>query len=104
MIVTTTPTIEGKRITQYCGIVVGEAILGANVIRDLFAGVTDILGGRSAAYEEELAKARETALREMQERASATGANAVVGVDLDYEVINNMLMVSASGTAVVVQS
>ncbi|MEM1278023.1 MAG: heavy metal-binding domain-containing protein [Pseudomonadota bacterium] len=104
MIVTTTPTIEGRRITQYCGIVVGEAILGANVIRDLFAGVTDILGGRSSAYEEELGKARETALSEMQERAAATGANAVVGVDLDYEVINNMLMVSASGTAVVVQS
>ncbi|MEM9046542.1 MAG: heavy metal-binding domain-containing protein [Pseudomonadota bacterium] len=104
VIVTTTPAIEGKRITQYCGIVVGEAILGANVIRDLFAGVTDILGGRSSAYEEELGKARETALREMQERAQATGANAVVGVDLDYEVINNMLMVSASGTAVVVQS
>ncbi|MEM8793118.1 MAG: heavy metal-binding domain-containing protein [Pseudomonadota bacterium] len=104
MIVTTTPSIEGKRITQYCGIVVGEAILGANVIRDLFAGVTDILGGRSSAYEEELGKARETALAEMQERAAAAGANAVVGVDLDYEVINNMLMVSASGTAVVIMS
>ncbi len=102
MIVTTTPSIEGQSIGAYHGIVVGEAILGANVIRDLFASVTDILGGRSGAYEEELAKARKTALDEMQERASALGANAVVGVDLDYEVINNMLMVSASGTAVTV--
>ena len=80
---------------------VGEAILGANVIRDLFAGITDIIGGRSNAYEEELAKARTTALQEMEERAPA-GTNAIVGVDLDYEVINNMLMVSASGTAVTV--
>ncbi|MEL7100005.1 MAG: heavy metal-binding domain-containing protein [Pseudomonadota bacterium] len=100
MIVTTTPSVEGKPITDYRGIVVGEAILGANVIRDVFAGITDILGGRSGAYEEELAKARTTALQEMEERAAALGANAVVGVDLDYEVINNMLMVSASGTAV----
>ncbi|MEO0389917.1 MAG: heavy metal-binding domain-containing protein [Pseudomonadota bacterium] len=102
MITTTTPSIEGHPITAYKGIVVGEAILGANIIRDLFANVTDILGGRSGAYEEELAKARETALAEMEERAAAQGANAVVGVDLDYEVINNMLMVSASGTAVVI--
>ncbi|TNF63341.1 MAG: heavy metal-binding domain-containing protein [Rhodobacteraceae bacterium] len=101
MIVTTTPGIEGRRITAYKGIVVGEAILGANVIRDLFAGITDILGGRSGAYEQELGKARATALAEMEERAAALGATAVVGVDLDYEVINNMLMVSASGTAVV---
>ncbi|MEM6622610.1 MAG: heavy metal-binding domain-containing protein [Pseudomonadota bacterium] len=100
MIVTTTPSIEGRAIAQYHGIVVGEAILGANVFKDIFAGITDILGGRSGAYEEEMAKARETALQEMQERAAAMGANAVVGVDLDYEVINNMLMVSASGTAV----
>ncbi|MEM0987547.1 MAG: heavy metal-binding domain-containing protein [Pseudomonadota bacterium] len=100
MIVTTTPSIEGRSIAQYHGIVVGEAILGANVFKDIFAGITDILGGRSGAYEEEMAKARETALQEMQERAGAMGANAVVGVDLDYEVINNMLMVSASGTAV----
>lgn len=104
MIVTTTPSIEGQKITQYHGIVVGEAILGANVVRDLFAGITDILGGRSGAYEEEMAKARETALAEMQERATAFGANAIVGVDLDYEVINNMLMVSASGTAVTVSA
>ena len=102
MIVTTTPSVEGRSITNYHGIVVGEAILGANVIRDMFAGITDILGGRSGAYEQELAKARVTALDEMEERARALGATAVVGVDLDYEVINNMLMVSASGTAVIV--
>ena len=102
MIVTTTPAIEGKSITAYHGIVVGEAILGANVFRDLFAGITDIIGGRSGAYEQELGKAREIALGELEERAAAKGANAVVGVDLDYEVINNMLMVSASGTAVTV--
>ena len=102
MIVTTTPSVEGRRITNYHGIVVGEAILGANVVRDLFAGITDILGGRSGAYEEELAKARTIALRELEERAGQAGGNAVVGVDLDYEVVNNMLMVSASGTAVTV--
>ncbi|MFZ9684311.1 MAG: heavy metal-binding domain-containing protein [Gemmobacter sp.] len=100
MIVTTTPSIDGRRITAYRGIVTGEAILGANIFRDLFAGIRDIVGGRSAAYEQELAKARTLALHEMQERAAALGAEAVVGVDLDYEVINNMLMVSASGTAV----
>ncbi|MFN4158372.1 MAG: heavy metal-binding domain-containing protein [Gemmobacter sp.] len=100
MIVTTTPSVEGYSIAEYKGIVTGEAILGANVFRDIFAGITDILGGRSRAYEEELAKARTTALSEMQDRAREAGANAVVGVDLDYEVINNMLMVSASGTAV----
>ncbi len=103
MIVTTTPSVEGKNITSYHGVVVGEAILGANVIRDLFAGITDILGGRSGAYEEELGKARTIALDELEERAAAKGANAVVGVDLDYEVINNMLMVSASGTAVTIE-
>ena len=102
MIVTTTPSIEGKSITAYHGVVVGEAILGANVFRDIFAQITDIVGGRSGAYEEELGKARDIALRELEERAVAKGANAVVGVDLDYEVINNMLMVSASGTAVTV--
>ena len=100
MIVTTTPSIEGRAITGYLGIVTGEAILGANIFRDLFAGIRDIVGGRSAAYEQELGRARETALREMQEKATALGAQAIVGVDLDYEVINNMLMVSASGTAV----
>lgn len=100
MIVTTTGTVEGYEVASYLGIVTGEAILGANVFRDVFAGITDILGGRSGAYEASLGEARETALREMQERAETYGANAVIGVDLDYEVINNMLMVSASGTAV----
>ena len=103
MIVTSTPNVEGQQIAEYKGIVVGEAILGANVFRDIFAGITDIIGGRSGAYEQELGKAREIALSELEERAVAKGANAVVGVDLDYEVINNMLMVSASGTAVVLR-
>jgi len=101
MIVTTTPSVEGRKITDYKGIVVGEAILGANVFRDVFAAITDIVGGRSGAYEQEMGKARELALHELEERAAEKGANAVVGVDLDYEVINKMLMVSASGTAVV---
>lgn len=100
MIVTTTPNIEGREIAAYHGIVTGEAIMGANVVRDLFAAVTDIIGGRSGAYEAKLADARETALREMEQRATALGGNAVVGVDLDYEVIGQMLMVSATGTAV----
>lgn len=102
MIVTTTPSIEGKTIKSYHGVVVGEAILGANVFRDIFASITDIVGGRSGAYEASLAEARDTALNELQQRAAQAGANAVVGVDLDYEVINNMLMVSASGTAVTI--
>ena len=100
MIITTTPSVEGRPIASYHGIVVGEAILGANVFRDIFAGITDIIGGRSSAYEQSLGEARQTAIDEMGERARALGADAVVGVDLDYEVINNMLMVSASGTAV----
>ena len=100
MIVTTTPSVEGRAIRDYLGIVTGEAILGANIFRDLFAGIRDIVGGRSAAYEQELAKARRTALEEMEAEAARRGADAVVGVDLDYEVINNMLMVTASGTAV----
>ncbi|MCF8486215.1 MAG: YbjQ family protein [Rhodobacteraceae bacterium] len=100
MIVTTTHSVEGYQIAAYLGIVTGEAIMGANIVRDLFASVTDIIGGRSGAYESKLADARETALTEMQARAQALGASAVVGVDLDYEVIGNMLMVSASGTAV----
>lgn len=106
MDLTTTPNIEGKRIVKYCGIVTGEAILGANVFKDLFAGVRDIIGGRSATYEKELQKARDIAMQELQERAALLGANAVVGIDLDYEVLgagNGMLMVSASGTAVVTQ-
>ena len=103
MLITTTPSLDGKHITRYLGLVSGEAILGANIFRDLFAGIRDIVGGRSAAYESELRKAKEIALREMQEQATALGANAVVGVDLDYETVGNgtMLMVSASGTAVV---
>lgn len=101
MIVTTTPSIEGRKIQSYLGIVTGEAILGANVFRDFFASITDIVGGRSAAYEQELSKARDIALNEMQERALALGADAVVGVDIDYEVLREgMMMVSASGTAV----
>jgi uncharacterized protein YbjQ (UPF0145 family) len=104
VIITTTPTIEGRQIKGYLGIVTGEAILGANVFKDLFAGIRDIVGGRSATYEAELQRARDIALRELQERAQGLGATAVVGVDLDYEVLgtgNGMLMVSASGTAVV---
>ncbi len=104
MIVTTTPTIEGKTITAYKGIVAGEAIMGANIVRDLFASITDIVGGRSGAYESKLIQARQIALDEMAQHAAQAGANAVVGVDLDYEVIREgMLMVTASGTAVVVQ-
>jgi uncharacterized protein YbjQ (UPF0145 family) len=103
MIVTTTPTLEGRRITRYHGIVTGEAILGANIFRDVFASVRDIVGGRSGAYEKELGRARKTALDEMQAEAERLGADAIVGVDLDYEVINNMLMVAASGTAVTVE-
>ena len=106
MTITTTPGIEGKRITRYCGIVTGEAILGANVFKDLFAGIRDIVGGRSATYEAELQRARDIALTELEQRAGQMGANAIVGVDLDYEVLgsgNGMLMVSASGTAVVVE-
>jgi uncharacterized protein YbjQ (UPF0145 family) len=100
MIVTTTPSVEGRRIAQYHGIVTGEAILGANIFRDLFAAVRDVVGGRSGAYEKELGRARATALAEMEAQAQSFGADAIVGVDLDYEVINNMLMVTASGTAV----
>lgn len=106
MIITTTPSVEGKQITEYLGIVTGEAIMGANVFRDLFAGIRDIVGGRSAAYEKELSKARQIALEEMEAVAAQRGANAVVGVDLDYEVLGvnaGMLMVSASGTAVKVR-
>lgn len=103
MIITTTPSVEGRPITAYKGIVVGEAIMGANIVRDFFANITDIVGGRSGAYESKLQDARETALRELEDRAREVGATAVVGVDLDYEVVgDSMLMVSASGTAVVI--
>jgi len=104
MLLSTTPTIENQNISEYKGIVVGEAILGANIFKDMFAGIRDIVGGRSGAYEKELAKAREIAFTELQQRASELGANAVVGIDVDYEVIGkdgSMLMVSACGTAVV---
>lgn len=106
MLVTTTPTVEGKRITKYFGIVTGEAILGANVFKDVFAGIRDIVGGRSATYERELKRARDMALAELEAQGQQLGANAVVGVDLDYEVLganNGMLMVSASGTAVLAE-
>ncbi len=106
MIFTTTPGIEGKKIVAYKGIVTGEAIMGANLFKDLFAGIRDIVGGRAAVYEEELRKAKTIALQEMRERAEAAGANAVVGIDLDYETVGqggSMLMVAASGTAVVVE-
>ena len=108
MLVVTTPTLERKRIVSYLGLVSGEAILGANIFRDFFAGIRDIVGGRSAAYEEELRKAKQIAITEMVEDAQARGGNAVIAVDLDYETISvgqggGMLMVSASGTAVVVE-
>lgn len=104
MIISTTPSIEGKKIIKYLGIVMGEAVLGANIFKDLFARITDIVGGRSAAYESELQQAREIALKELEEKAKALGANAVVGIDLDYETIGqSMLMVNASGTAVIVK-
>ena len=103
MIVTTTALVEGRPVQEYLGIVTGEVIVGANIVRDLFASITDIVGGRSGKYENVLARAREEALAEMQARAGELGGNAVVGVDLDYEVLGqngSMLMVSASGTAV----
>ena len=102
MIVTTTPSIDGKRITEYKGIVFGEVVSGVNVIKDMAAGLRNFFGGRSETYEGELIEARENAVAEMQSRAAALGANAVVGVDIDYEVLgadNGMLMVTASGTA-----
>lgn len=104
MIVTTTPSIEGQPVSEYLGIVSGEAIMGANMFKDMFAGIRDIVGGRSGAYEEELRRAKDIAMREMQENAAHIGANAILGVDLDYETVGangSMLMVTASGTAVV---
>ena len=102
MIIVTTPNLEGQRITKYLGLVSGDAILGANIFRDLFAGIRDIVGGRSGAYEQELNRARAIAMQEMQEAAQRLGADAVVGIDLDYETVGqgSMLMVTASGTAV----
>ena len=105
MILTTTPTVEGRPIEEYLGIVAGEAILGAHIGRDILAAFTDIVGGRSAEYEEEIRKARKIAMEEMAAEAHRKGANAVVSVDVDYEVIREgMLMVAASGTAVKVRS
>jgi uncharacterized protein YbjQ (UPF0145 family) len=105
MIVSTTNSIEGRPAQRYFGIVTGEVIVGANIFRDLFAGIRDIVGGRSGAYEDVLSRAREQAIQEMRTRAATLGANAVIGVDLDYEVLGSngsMLMVSATGTAVLV--
>lgn len=107
MIITTTQSVEGKKITQYLGVIAGEAIMGVNIFKDLFASVRDIVGGRAGSYERELEKARAAALDDLTARAQELGAEAVVGVDIDYEVIGggsgSMLMVSISGTAVVVQ-
>ncbi len=106
MIVTTTHGIDGRQVERYLGIVTGEAILGVNVFRDLFAGIRDLVGGRAAAYENQLGEARKIAIQAMSENAGQLGANAIIGVDLDYEVLgqaNGMLMVTASGTAVVVK-
>jgi uncharacterized protein YbjQ (UPF0145 family) len=108
MIIVTTPNLEGQRIKKYLGLVSGDAILGATIFRDLFAGIRDIVGGRSAAYEKELRQAKRLALVEMMDEATELGGNAVVGVDLDYETIEmgsggGMLMVSATGTAVVLE-
>ncbi|MBK7143220.1 MAG: heavy metal-binding domain-containing protein [bacterium] len=105
MLITTTNTLEGRKIVKYLGLVTGEAILGANIFKDIFANITDIVGGRSGAYERELQKAKTIALQEMQAQAEQMGGNAVIAVDLDYETVGSgsMLMVSAAGTAVVVE-
>lgn len=106
MIVTTTNNVEGKKVVKYLGIVSGEAIIGANIVKDFFAGIRDIVGGRSGSYEEGLREAKDIALREMQEQAFRIGANAILAVDLDYETLGSngsMLMVSSSGTAVVLE-
>ena len=105
MILSTTPTIEGHTIREYKGVVTGETIIGANIVKDFFAGIRDIVGGRSGSYENVLREAKDTSLKEMSERAQALGANAVVGIDIDYETIgsnSSMLMVATSGTAVVI--
>ncbi|HOT23953.1 MAG TPA: heavy metal-binding domain-containing protein [Thermoleophilia bacterium] len=106
MLITTGPTFEGRRVTAYHGVVTGDAILGANMFKDMFAGIRDIVGGRSAAYEQELRKAKEIALKEIEDAAAALGANAIIAVDLDYETVGqngSMLMVSVSGTAVTIE-
>ncbi len=107
MILTTTPTVEGSRIVSYLGVVTGETIVGANVIKDFMAGLRDFFGGRSGTYEEVLRNAKNTSLQEMEERARELGANAIVGIDLDYETVGqngSMLMVTCSGTAVILGS
>jgi uncharacterized protein YbjQ (UPF0145 family) len=108
MILSTTSALEGKQVVQYLGLVAGEAILGANIFRDFFAGIRDIVGGRAAAYEQELHQAKQIAIQEMMEQAMQLGANAIIGIDLDYETLGqqsggNMLMVAASGTAVFIE-
>ena len=105
MILSTTPTIEGQTIREYKGVVTGETIIGANFVKDFFAGIRDIVGGRSGAYERVLREAKDTSMKEMEDRAREMGANAIVGIDIDYETIgetNSMLMVATSGTAVVI--
>ena len=105
MILSTTPQIEGRPVREYKGVVTGETIIGANIFKDLFAGIRDIVGGRSSSYEKVLREAKDTSMREMMERAQAMGANAILGIDIDYETIGeatSMLMVATSGTAVVV--
>ena len=104
MILSTTPQIEGRTIREYKGVVTGETIIGANIVKDFFAGIRDVVGGRSASYEQVLREAKDTSMNEMMERARAIGANAVIGIDIDYETIGSsgsMLMVATSGTAVV---
>jgi uncharacterized protein YbjQ (UPF0145 family) len=104
MIITTTPNIEGKTVSKYCGVIAGEAIMGVNIFKDMFASIRDIVGGRAASYEKELEKARSAALEDISAKARELGADAIIGVDIDYEVIGgsggSMLMVSISGTAV----
>lgn len=105
MLLTTTPTIEGRPVVRYLGIVTSESIIGANFVRDFFASIRDVIGGRSGSYESVLREAKDAALRELQQEAERLGANAVVGVDLDYETVGgsgSMLMVTASGTAVII--
>ncbi len=106
MLVTTTPSVEGSKIVRYIGLVNGEAIIGANIVKDFFAGIRDVVGGRAGSYEQGLREAKSIAVKEMVEQAQRLGANAVIGVDLDYETIGNngsMLMVSANGTAVLIE-
>lgn len=105
MIISTTPTLEGNPVRQYLGVVTGETIVGANIVKDLMAGIRDIVGGRAGSYEKVLMEAKETSMAEMQQRAEAMGANAILGVDIDYETVGSggsMLMVATSGTAVII--